>query len=381
MVLALVSRKQCEYACVLLSDIGTLAFGCDSVFVCVHLCACRRFVRNQVIFASTLFQNVCYHPSECQIIATGTDKKVSEYSVKLHEHVPQVVQICASSCSSSDFLTKRSSARHFQCMPWASKPWYLFSFYLPDWLLGDIWRESCTRNGSVYWEHQCTGYFWRRSLLCVWWRGPNGQGMVVPSGPWANPLPSTFPCSESHALICSAFLSKCSLAILLSSPGINAWLRNFVRLFWDISALPSSTLLPCFGEWQISWPRKMTRLVHLPLCSVWMALFLLCSLLLFDCSCGDTWMVQCLTSDWATVPPSAASRSAPTSGSSSAWEWTAPSCAGTSPTCPFPLRIWTVQHRRQLVWEQRVMRNHDWTDDAVHAKLNVCGLQPLCCNV
>ena len=36
----------------------------------------RRFVRNQVIFASTLFQNVCYHPSECQIIATGTDKKV-----------------------------------------------------------------------------------------------------------------------------------------------------------------------------------------------------------------------------------------------------------------------------------------------------------------
>ncbi|XP_065179655.1 cilia- and flagella-associated protein 52-like [Sycon ciliatum] len=35
-----------------------------------------RFVRNQVIFASTLFQNVCYHPTECQIIATGTDKKI-----------------------------------------------------------------------------------------------------------------------------------------------------------------------------------------------------------------------------------------------------------------------------------------------------------------
>ncbi|XP_014677656.1 PREDICTED: cilia- and flagella-associated protein 52-like [Priapulus caudatus] len=36
----------------------------------------QRFVRNQIIFANTLFRCVCYHPSECQIITSGTDRKI-----------------------------------------------------------------------------------------------------------------------------------------------------------------------------------------------------------------------------------------------------------------------------------------------------------------
>lgn len=35
-----------------------------------------RFVRNQIIFANTMFKAVCYHPDECQIITVGTDRKV-----------------------------------------------------------------------------------------------------------------------------------------------------------------------------------------------------------------------------------------------------------------------------------------------------------------
>lgn len=36
----------------------------------------RRFVRGQVIFANTMFRTVCYRPDECQIITSGTDRKV-----------------------------------------------------------------------------------------------------------------------------------------------------------------------------------------------------------------------------------------------------------------------------------------------------------------
>ncbi|XP_065065504.1 cilia- and flagella-associated protein 52-like [Rhopilema esculentum] len=35
-----------------------------------------RFVRNQIIFANTMFKAVCYHPDECQIITVGTDRKI-----------------------------------------------------------------------------------------------------------------------------------------------------------------------------------------------------------------------------------------------------------------------------------------------------------------
>ncbi|PIK54041.1 hypothetical protein BSL78_09070 [Apostichopus japonicus] len=36
----------------------------------------QRFVRNQVIFANTLFKCVCYHPDEHQVITSGTDRKI-----------------------------------------------------------------------------------------------------------------------------------------------------------------------------------------------------------------------------------------------------------------------------------------------------------------
>lgn len=35
-----------------------------------------RCVRNQVIFANTMFKAVCYHPDECQVITGGTDRKI-----------------------------------------------------------------------------------------------------------------------------------------------------------------------------------------------------------------------------------------------------------------------------------------------------------------
>ena len=37
----------------------------------------KRFVRNQVIFANTLFKAICYRPDECQIITAGTDRKIA----------------------------------------------------------------------------------------------------------------------------------------------------------------------------------------------------------------------------------------------------------------------------------------------------------------
>ncbi|XP_071778668.1 cilia- and flagella-associated protein 52 [Centroberyx gerrardi] len=40
-----------------------------------------RFVRNQMVLANTLFQSVCYHPEEYQIITSGTDRKIGYWEV------------------------------------------------------------------------------------------------------------------------------------------------------------------------------------------------------------------------------------------------------------------------------------------------------------
>ena len=36
----------------------------------------NRFVRNQIIFANTLFKAVCYQPDETQLLSGGSDRKV-----------------------------------------------------------------------------------------------------------------------------------------------------------------------------------------------------------------------------------------------------------------------------------------------------------------
>ncbi|XP_011814035.1 PREDICTED: cilia- and flagella-associated protein 52 [Colobus angolensis palliatus] len=41
----------------------------------------RRLRRNQMILANTLFQCVCYHPEEFQIITSGTDRKIAYWEV------------------------------------------------------------------------------------------------------------------------------------------------------------------------------------------------------------------------------------------------------------------------------------------------------------
>ncbi|XP_019398372.1 PREDICTED: cilia- and flagella-associated protein 52-like [Crocodylus porosus] len=41
----------------------------------------RRLIRNQMILANTLFQCVCYHPEEFQIITSGTDRNIGWWEV------------------------------------------------------------------------------------------------------------------------------------------------------------------------------------------------------------------------------------------------------------------------------------------------------------
>ncbi|XP_013789234.2 cilia- and flagella-associated protein 52-like [Limulus polyphemus] len=41
----------------------------------------QRFIRSQVIFANTLFKCVCYGPEECQLITSGTDRKIGYWEV------------------------------------------------------------------------------------------------------------------------------------------------------------------------------------------------------------------------------------------------------------------------------------------------------------
>ena len=46
-------------------------------FILTILCRdLNRFVRNQIIFANTLFKAVCYQPAETQLLSGGSDRKV-----------------------------------------------------------------------------------------------------------------------------------------------------------------------------------------------------------------------------------------------------------------------------------------------------------------
>ncbi|KAJ3614522.1 hypothetical protein NHX12_018094 [Muraenolepis orangiensis] len=40
-----------------------------------------RYVRHQIVLANTLFRCVCYHPEECQIMTSGTDRTISYWEV------------------------------------------------------------------------------------------------------------------------------------------------------------------------------------------------------------------------------------------------------------------------------------------------------------
>ena len=41
----------------------------------------HRFVRNQILFANTLFKQVCYRADEAQILTVGTDRKAAYWEV------------------------------------------------------------------------------------------------------------------------------------------------------------------------------------------------------------------------------------------------------------------------------------------------------------
>ncbi len=47
------------------------------IFLNLFKIKCRRFKRNQVIFANTLFQSIAYHPEEFHILTGGSDRKIA----------------------------------------------------------------------------------------------------------------------------------------------------------------------------------------------------------------------------------------------------------------------------------------------------------------
>lgn len=42
---------------------------------------CRRLTRKHSLFANTQFMGVCYHPSDLQVVTTGTDCKIGYWEV------------------------------------------------------------------------------------------------------------------------------------------------------------------------------------------------------------------------------------------------------------------------------------------------------------
>uniref|UniRef100_T1J1U4 Cilia- and flagella-associated protein 52 n=1 Tax=Strigamia maritima TaxID=126957 RepID=T1J1U4_STRMM len=50
----------------------------------------RRLVRLNVIFSNTMFTCVCYHPSECQILASGTNRKITYWETFDAQQVREV---------------------------------------------------------------------------------------------------------------------------------------------------------------------------------------------------------------------------------------------------------------------------------------------------
>ena len=69
-----------------------------------------RYVRNQVIFANTMFQAVCYLPDECQLITGGTDRKVGYWEVY---DGAQIRELEGSQTSSINGIDISSCGRYF----------------------------------------------------------------------------------------------------------------------------------------------------------------------------------------------------------------------------------------------------------------------------
>ncbi|KAL3317686.1 Cilia- and flagella-associated protein 52 [Cichlidogyrus casuarinus] len=60
------------------SDTSCVSSSADGT--CIVWCL-EKFRRKQIIFANTLFRAVCYHPEECQMITSGTDRKIGYWEL------------------------------------------------------------------------------------------------------------------------------------------------------------------------------------------------------------------------------------------------------------------------------------------------------------
>ncbi|CAL8081753.1 unnamed protein product [Calicophoron daubneyi] len=67
-------------SCIQISKDDRSCVSASADSTCIVWCL-ETFRRKQIIFSNTLFRCICYHPSECQVITSGTDRKIGYWEV------------------------------------------------------------------------------------------------------------------------------------------------------------------------------------------------------------------------------------------------------------------------------------------------------------
>ncbi|CAH8622139.1 unnamed protein product [Heterobilharzia americana] len=67
-------------SCIQISKDDKSCVSASADSTCIIWCL-ETFRRKQILFSNTLFRCICYHPTECQIITSGTDRKIGYWEV------------------------------------------------------------------------------------------------------------------------------------------------------------------------------------------------------------------------------------------------------------------------------------------------------------
>ncbi|KER19197.1 hypothetical protein T265_11948 [Opisthorchis viverrini] len=67
-------------SCIQISKDDKSCVSASADSTCIIWCL-ETFRRRQIIFSNTLFRCICYHPTECQVITSGTDRKIGYWEV------------------------------------------------------------------------------------------------------------------------------------------------------------------------------------------------------------------------------------------------------------------------------------------------------------
>ncbi|KAF7261569.1 hypothetical protein EG68_00822 [Paragonimus skrjabini miyazakii] len=67
-------------SCIQISKDDRSCVSASADSTCIVWCL-ETFRRRQIIFSNTLFRCICYHPTECQVITSGTDRKIGYWEV------------------------------------------------------------------------------------------------------------------------------------------------------------------------------------------------------------------------------------------------------------------------------------------------------------